>query len=446
MKLFNTLSKKIEVFKPIFGKKVNLYTCGPTVYNFAHIGNLRTFVFEDILRRTLEYFDFEVTQVMNITDVDDKTIVASHGDKTKFEAETKKFEREFWRDAELLNIKNPQFIPRATEYVEKMVVFIKDLLDKGFAYKGQDGSVYFKIDKFPDYGKLSNLDRSGLKTGARVNQDEYSKENPADFVLWKAWDEKDGEIFWQTDLGKGRPGWHIECSTMSQDKFKGTIDIHAGGVDLIFPHHENEIAQSEARNGKKFVNYWLHAEHLLVDGKKMSKSLGNFYTLHDLAKKGFGPLDFRFLCLSAHYREKLNFTWESLSAAKTALARARKIVTFIDSSGEINQKYLNKFKLAVENDLNIPEALAVFWQMLRDEKLLVKEKRATALEFDKIFALDLGKSLVQEIPAEVVKLKKEREEARKKKDFELSDKLRQEIESLGYVVEDTAAGSLVRKR
>ena len=468
LRLYNTLSKSIEEFSPIEENQVKFYTCGPTVYDYAHIGNLRTFIFEDILRRTLEYFGFRVKQVMNITDIDDKTIAAGKGEKAAFEKLTRKFEAEFWQDLAKLNIEKPEETPRATEYIASIVVFVKELMKKDYAYKGDDGSIYFSIAKFTNYGKLSNLDKSGIQAGARVSQDQYSKENPADFVLWKAWDKKDGEIYWETELGKGRPGWHIECSAMSQDKLGPTIDIHAGGVDLIFPHHENEIAQSEARTGKKFVNYWLHAEHLLVDGKKMSKSLGNFYTLRDLVEKGYDPLDFRYLCFSAHWRDKLNFTWDSLEAARNALARARKIVSESPDGGAVNDEYIAKFKEALENDLNSPRALSAFWQILRDEKLSSGEKKATALEIDKIFALDLGKSNVivrvktlqvkahiinpaattsnEEIPAEVLKFIKDRQKARSEKNFELSDKLREQIESLGYSIEDSGESTRVYKK
>ena len=301
---------------------------------------------------------------------------------------------------------------------------------------------------------MSNLDKSGIQTGARVNQDQYSKENPADFVLWKAWNEKDGEIFWDpstwlgagSEFAKGRPGWHIECSTMSEAKLGETIDIHAGGVDLIFPHHENEIAQSEARSGKKFVNFWLHAEHLLVDGKKMSKSLGNFYTLHDLISRGYEPLDFRYLCLTAHWRDKLNFTWESLDAAKNALARARKIIYGIDEKGKVDDSYISKFKSALENDLNTPEALAVFWQLLRDDKVKSNDKKATALEMDEVFALDLDKKVEEEIPQEIQKLVEERQKARNEKNFQLADKIREQIEEKDYIVEDSEGETKIYKK
>jgi len=299
------------------------------------------------------------------------------------------------------------------------------------------------------------LDKDGIKSGARVAQDEYTKENPADFALWKAWDEADGEIFWDPPslklrrasplIGKGRPGWHIECSAMSQDKLGETIDIHAGAVDLIFPHHENEIAQSEARTGKKFVNYWVHGEHLLVDGKKMSKSLGNIYLLKDIESRGFSPLDFRYLCLSASYRDKLNFTWDSLEAAKNALKRARKIISGINDAGTASEEHISKFKLAITNDLNTPEALAAFWNLLRDDQVSDGDKKVTALEMDKVFALDL-ESATQEIPAEIAALVSDRDKARNDKNFELSDRLRDDIEKLGYAIEDSGNSAKVYKK
>ena len=445
MKLYNTLSKSIEDFKPI-ADPVTFYACGPTVYDYAHIGNLRTFIFEDILRRALEFSGFKVKEVMNITDVDDKTIKKSAGKKVDFERLTRDFEAKFFVDLEKLNIEKPEVSPRATDYIPQIVDFIEDLIAKGFAYKTSDGSVYFSIAKFPDYGNLAGLDQSGLQAGIRVNNDEYDKENPADFALWKAWSEDDGEIFWQTSLGKGRPGWSIECSVMSTENLGQTLDIHAGGVDLIFPHHTNEIAQSEAKTGKKFVNFWLHAEHLLVENKKMSKSLNNFYTLSDLVQKGFSPLDFRYLCLTAHYRDKLNFTFDALSSTKNSLDRARKILSKSDKIGAKNQVYCDQFQQAIENDLNTPQALAVFWTMLRDQMLSDDEKRATAFYMDKIFALDLDQNLEIEISDEVKKLVSERETARKDKNFELSDKLRDQIFELGFLVEDTKEGSKISGR
>lgn len=454
MKLFNTLTRELEEFKPVEGDKVTVYTCGPTVYNYAHIGNLRTFLFEDFLRRALEYLGYQVYQVMNITDVDDKTITAGKGKQAKFKELTKKYEELFWQDLAKLNIEKPESTPRATEHIEQIVAFVSDLIKKGYAYKGEDGSIYFSIEKFKDYGKLSGLDQRELKSGARVSQDTYTKDNPADFVLWKAWDDKDGEIYWDpstwlgtgTELGKGRPGWHIECSAMSGDKISGTIDIHAGAVDLIFPHHENEIAQSEAKLGRKFVNFWLHAEHLLVDGKKMSKSLGNFYTLKDIENRGYSPLDFRYLCLTAHWRDKINFTWDSLDAAKNTLSRAKRIISEMENGGEIVDKYRDDFRSALENDLNMPEAVSVFWKLLRDESVDNGDKKATAIGFDRVLGLKLLENEITVIPEEVKKLVSEREKARSGKDYTRADEIREQIDKLGYIVEDSGAESKVSKR
>jgi cysteinyl-tRNA synthetase len=446
MQLYNTLSRSVEEFAPASSDQITIYTCGPTVYNYAHIGNLRTFLFEDFLRRSLKYLGYNVFQVMNITDIDDKTIAAGKGKMAKFKKLTKKYEEIFWQDWKRLNIEKPEETPRATEHIEQIVAFVSDLLRKGFAYKGGDGSIYFAIDKFKDYGKLSRLDKSGIKSGTRVSQDAYSKDNPADFVLWKTWNPDDGEVFWETELGKGRPGWHIECSAMSGDKIKGTIDIHAGAVDLIFPHHENEIAQSEARSGGKFVNFWLHAEHLLVDGKKMSKSLGNFYTLKDIEAKSYSPLDFRYLCLSAHWRDKLNFTWDSLVAAKNTLNRAKKIINESANGGKVNEEYRQKFKLALENDLNMPEALAVFWRLLRDEHVSEGDKRKTALDFDRVLGLYLDKEDEVNIPGEVKKLVSDRKIAREKKNFAQADELRDQINKHGYIVEDSEGRTKIYKK
>ncbi len=438
MKLFNTLSRKKEDFKPIADRKVGLYTCGPTVYDSAHIGNLRTYIFEDLLKRSLISDGFSVKHVMNITDIDDKTIRKSDAKKEDFNRVIKKYEELFFKDLKSLNIIQPDVVTRATEYIDKMVVFIQELLEKGFAYKAPDGSIYFSIDKFVDYGKLSKLDKTGIKAGARVKQDEYEKENPADFALWKAWDEKDGEIYWETPLGKGRPGWHIECSAMSGDALGETIDIHAGAVDLIFPHHENEIAQSEARSGKKFVNFWIHGEHLLVDGKKMAKSLGNFFTLADIEEKGFLPLDFRYLVLGAHYRSKLNFTWEGLTGAKNSRERLNRLVSEMRGleKGMISEIYKKQFMERINDDLDTPGGLAVLWEMLRDGKITEKEKHSTVLFFDQVLGLNLGKGEQIEVPLEIKELAEKRKDARINKDFQASDELRAKIRKAGWLIED----------
>lgn len=438
MKFFNTLTGSKEEFKPIDKEKVSLYTCGPTVYDSAHIGNLRAYSFGDVLKRTLAVVGgYQVKHVMNLTDVDDKTIKRSGGKKADFEALTKMCEEKFWSDMKQLNNLAPDVITRATEYIDKMVGFIEDLLKLGYAYRARDNSIYFSIEKYQKYGALSRLEKREVQSGARVNQDNYDKENPADFALWKAWDPADGEIFWITSLGKGRPGWHIECSVMSSDTLGETIDIHTGGVDLVFPHHENEIAQSEARSGKKFVNYWLHNEHLLVDGKKMSKSLGNFYTLDDLIEHGFDALDFRYLVLGAHYRSKLNFTWEGLEAARNSRLRLNRLVLALGSSeGEVSQAYLQEFEKNMADDLSTPEALAIVWNMLRDEETADADKLATVSKMDKVLGLKLLEEEIVKIPEEVAKLANERKKARESKDFQKSDELRDKIMAKGYLVED----------
>ncbi|HLC43689.1 MAG TPA: cysteine--tRNA ligase [Patescibacteria group bacterium] len=436
MKLFNTLTHQKEEFKPISGMNVKLYTCGPTVYDLVHIGNLRAYIFNDLLKRTLVSNGYEVNHVMNITDVDDKTIKRAEGELERFKTLTKEFEDKCWSDLKELNILPPTTITRATEYIDKIVDFIADLMKKGFAYKTTDGSIYFSIAKFKDYGKLSNLENRELRTGARVDQDEYDKENPADFALWKAWDEKDGEVFWETNLGKGRPGWSIECSVMSTDALGSTIDIHTGGVDLIFPHHENEIAQSEAKTGKKFVNYWLHNEHLLVDGRKMSKSLNNFYTLADIENRGFSPLDFRYFMFGAHYRSKLNFTWDGLESARNAREKLKRFALANQAeTGEACQIYTKNFMSKLNDDLATPEALAVVWELVKDDQKSLGKKIATLRKFD---AEILGFGLFDEdkIPVEIIALAERRKTARIEKDFASSDKLRQEIIDKGWMIED----------
>ena len=445
MKLFNTLTQQKEDFKPLNKQGVGLYSCGPTVYNVATIGNLRAYIFVDILKRILNFNYFKVNHVMNITDIDDKTIKASKGEKTEFQKLIRKYEDKFFADLSLLNIVKPDQITRATKYIDKMVSFIEDLIRTGYAYKASDGSTYFSIDKFREYGKLSHLDKEGIKVGARVAQDEYDKENPSDFALWKAWDEDDGEIYWETSLGKGRPGWHIECSAMSMDKLGETIDIHTGGVDNIFPHHENEIAQSEARTGKDFVNYWVHCEHLMVDSKKMSKSLGNVFYLDDIIDKGFSPLDFRYLLLGAHYRTKVNFTWNGLESAKNTRERLVRILKET-KTGSANNEYLNHFKERVSDDLDTPGGLAILWDMIRDESLSKEDKYSTALEMDKVLGLKLNENETEDVPEEISNLVSSRDEARDKKDFVRSDSIRQELTAKGWIVEDTASGTKVTRK
>jgi cysteinyl-tRNA synthetase len=309
---FNTLTRQKESFTPIEEGKAKIYTCGPTVYDFAHIGNFRAFLFDDLLKRWLEYRGFEVVHVMNITDVDDKTIKGSRKRNVPLREYTDYYMKAFFEDIDTLKIERANYYPRATEHIPEMVALIKRLMERGYAYKGEDGSIYYAISKFKEYGKLSRIKVDDLKAGARVKVDEYGKEEAQDFALWKAWTQEDGEVFWDTEIGKGRPGWHIECSAMSMKYLGETFDIHCGGVDNMFPHHENEIAQSEAATGKKFVNYWLHNEHLLVEGKRMGKRFGNYYTLRDLLKMGYDPKAIRYLLILTHYRQQFNFTFEGL--------------------------------------------------------------------------------------------------------------------------------------
>ncbi|MEK6882155.1 MAG: cysteine--tRNA ligase [Nanoarchaeota archaeon] len=441
LKLYNTLTRKNDIFKPIKKEGVGIYTCGPTVYNYAHIGNLRTYIFNDLLKRSLLFLGYKVKHVMNITDVDDKTIRESAKNKGTLKEFTRKYEKVFFQDLENLNILKPDYILRATENIPEMVKIIKTLLSKGFAYKTSDG-IYFSISKFKNYGQLAKLEKI-KKLKSRVNADEYDKANPQDFALWKFYTKEDGDVFWNTDIGKGRPGWHIECSAMSMKVLGSNIDIHTGATDLIFPHHTNEIAQSEAFTGKKFVNYWLHAGFLLMSQGKMSKSLGNVLYLKDLIDKGFSPIDYRYLCLTTHYRDILNFSIENLEAAKNSYQRLKNIAQELKDDDKINYEYLEEFKSSIENDLDIPNALQVLWKLVRDEKALGKLR--TIKKMDEVFGLNLLEKEKTKIPSEVSKLVKERDRSRKNKDWKNSDILREKIKKLGFTVEDTDDGSRVRK-
>jgi cysteinyl-tRNA synthetase len=448
IQFYNTLSRKKEFFQPINSPTVGFYSCGPTVYNYPHIGNYRAYIFADTLKRALSYFGYEVEHIMNLTDVDDKTIRDSQKTGKGLKEFTEFYTEEFYKDIKSLNILPPKKFTKATEHIDEMVTIIKTLLDKGLAYKSTDGSIYFDIKKFPGYGKLSNLILSAQKENAagRIQTDEYDKENAQDFALWKAWDANDGDVFWETELGKGRPGWHIECSAMSMKYLGDQFDIHTGGVDLIFPHHENEIAQSEGATGKNFVNYWIHNEWLLVDGKKMSKSLGNFYTLRDLVEKGTNPLAYRLWLLMAHYRTRINFTMEALLGTETALKRLQNLYRELgEEMGNVNKEYQDKFKEYLADDLDTPRALVLLWDLLKDPNISSTDKRATVLDFDKVLGLGFENLTEEEIPAEISELARAREEARKNKDFHKSDELRKEINSLGYEVKDTDGGQKIYK-
>ncbi|MBI4163646.1 MAG: cysteine--tRNA ligase [Candidatus Aenigmarchaeota archaeon] len=476
LQFFNTLTRKKEPFQPLRGKVVRMYSCGPTVYNFVHIGNIMAYTFADLLRRYLTFKGYDVIQVMNLTDVDDKTIKKSKEEKVPLNEVTERYSKAFFEDVKAMNILPASIYTKATDHIKEMVEITKQLLEKGVAYKGKDGSIYFSISKFPAYGELAHLDLKGLKAGARVKQDEYTKDEVQDFALWKAWDKDDGDVFWETELGKGRPGWHIECSAMSMKYLGHSFDIHTGGVDLIFPHHQNEIAQSEGSTGKKFVNFWLHNEHLMVDGKKMSKSLKNFYTLRDLEAKGTDLRAFRYLLLSAHYRKQLNFTFEGLDAAKNSLDRLddfiRNIKTHkgpknIPEFSELTEKCKEKFEQHMDDDLNVPEALAVVFEFVREvnriaEKTKLSEKNISEIvkmfeRFDSVLGLDIGKEkvvegieekladLIEELSGNkargdkdslIQELIKLRQDYREKKEFKKADLVRDKLKEIGILLED----------
>jgi cysteinyl-tRNA synthetase len=441
IKFYNTLSRRKEVFRPIKKGFVGIYTCGPTVYSFAHIGNLRSYIFADILKRVFLYNKYKVKQVMNMTDVDDKTIKGSQRENMSLNELTTKYEKIFLNDLDKLNIIQPNIISRATEHIKNMVELIKILLKNGYAYKSDDG-IYFSVSKFKDYGKLAKLGKTKIGK-ERIKNDEYDKENIQDFALWKFWTEEDGSVFWDTKIGKGRPGWHIECSAMSMKYLGKHFDIHTGGTDLIFPHHTNEIAQSEAATNKKFVNYWIHCGFLTFKGKKVSKSKGGLYTAIELQEKGFNPLSFRYLTFITHYRDSLNFSLESLQSAQDAYNRLKNIISELKNDKRINRKYLNQFNLAVNNDLDTPRALSILWKLIRDKKALGKVH--TIKEMDKIFGLDLLEKEKVEISSDLKNLIKERENARKEKNWQKSDQLRDKIKSLGYLIEDTPEGQKIKK-
>ena len=463
MQFFNSMTRRKEKFESIEPKKVKMYTCGPTVYNFAHIGNFRAYMFEDLLRRTLEYGGYEVTQVMNLTDVDDKTIRDSRKENKSLNEFTAKYKQSFFEDIETLRIEKAEYYPAATDHIPEMIEIIKVLFDKGFAYLGDDNSVYFSIAKFADYGKLAKIDMENQRTTERVSNDEYAKDSVADFALWKAWSENDGDVVWDSPWGKGRPGWHIECSAMSMKYLGKTFDIHTGGIDNMFPHHEDEIAQSESANGCKFVNYWLHCGYLIVDGEKMSKSLGNFYTLRDLLEKGWNKKEIRFVLLTTHYRKKLNFSTKALDQARNTLNTFKnffiRLKTANGKDDLSNYKLIenaeNSFKTAIFDDLNISGALAAMHTLMNEVNKLFKKDTVSAkfanslletyIKFDKIFAvLDVNDAKPAEVPTEIKILVDEREKARKNRDFTKSDEIRDLLKEKGWTIEDSQSGPILK--
>jgi len=472
LKLFNTLSRSIQEFAPLAPPKVGMYCCGPTVYDFAHIGNWRTFVFGDLVRRTLEFKGYAVTHVMNITDVEDKIIKHVRETKTSLREFTGKYEAAFLEDLKTLNCRLPHHTPRATEYISEIISLIEKLVQRGIAYKAADGSVYFSIEKYRGcgctYGQLLKLNFDEMKAGERVKSDEYAKESVADFALWKARGPEDGDVFWPSPWGEGRPGWHIECSAMSTKILGPSFDLHLGGEDLIFPHHEDEIAQSEGATGKPFVKHWLHGAHLLVEGKKMSKSLGNFFTLRDLLAKGFIGREIRYLLLTAHYRETFNFTLEGLQGARAALARIDECLGKLREIGSLGvppsggspvtppeggtPNLMAAFSAALDDDLNISAWGAVFeWVRETNRRLAENSLGATDAAFalaawDKVDSvLGIGTKSGAEIPAEILALAEARTAAKKVKDFKRADAIRDELKAKGWVIEDTPKGPKLKK-
>ena len=465
LKLFNTLTRSVQEFAPApaKGSHIGMYCCGPTVYDFAHIGNWRTFVFADLVRRTLEFSGLNVKHVMNITDVEDKIIKKVQENRTTLRDFTGQYEAAFLADMQTLNCLPPHQTPRATEHIPEIVALIEKLVARGVAYKAGDGSVYFSIDKYRGcgctYGQLQKLNFNEQRVGERVASDEYDKESVADFALWKARVPGDGAVFWPSPWGEGRPGWHIECSAMSIKALGETFDLHLGGEDLKFPHHEDEIAQSEGATGKPFVRHWLHGAHLLVEGKKMSKSLGNFFTLRDLLAKGFSGREVRCLLLSAHYRETFNFTLDGLTGAKSSLARIDECVSKLrELAGAAavapDGKLIEPFSSALADDLNVAAAWGSVFEWVRETNKRIAENSLGAAEAAAALAawnkvdsvLGIGaKGDAEEISADLKALLDARQAARQAKDFRKSDAIRDELKAKGWVIEDTPKGPKLKK-
>ena len=466
IKLYNSLSHRVEEFKPIEEGRAGLYTCGPTVYNYAHIGNFRCYAFEDILKRTLLASGLKVRHVMNLTDVDDKTIRGSQQQHLPLREFTRKYKEAFFEDIRTLRILPADVYPAATDHIPEMIELIQKLFDKGIAYQAEDKSVYFSIEKWPQYGQLVKLDRDAMRVGVRVKMDEYAKDSMADFALWKAWDEADGEVAWDSPWGKGRPGWHIECSAMSNRYLGKTIDIHCGGEDLQFPHHENEIAQSEAANGCTFVHYWLHNGFLNINNQKMSKSLGNFFTVREAAE-AYGYEAVRFFMLSAQYRSPLNYSRDSLIMAQNSLERlytAESNLEFLTKNGadgdmtaeekaftETFDSYRQKFDDAMDDDLNTADAISVIFELVRAINIAVEKNPTKALasacldmlhEFTDVLGLLYNKKAEDDsLDSKVEAMIEARQAARKAKNFAEADRIRDELKSRGIELIDTPQGA-----
>lgn len=469
LRLFNTLSRQVEAFAPLDpkGRLVRLYCCGPTVHDFAHIGNFRTFVLADLLCRYLRFRGYEVIHVMNVTDVEDKIIARVRKVGTSLKDYTAKFEKAFFEDLDALGCARPDQVPRASDHISEIVDLIKKLMAKGIAYTAGDGSVYFSIKRYQDlgrvYGQLTKLDFGRMRPGERVQSDEYEKDAAADFALWKARAPEDGRVFWASPWGEGRPGWHVECSAMSMKLLGASFDLHLGGEDLMFPHHEDEIAQSEGageqKPGERFVRYWVHGAHLLVEGRKMSKSLGNFFTLRDLTKKGFCGRELRFVLLSAHYRETFNFTLDGLRGARSALRRLDECVGRLGEAAgnliaEAESGFLAAFKRALDDDLNVSSAWSVVFDWVRrmnrklgDGKMPPEEAAANLAAWKRVDSvLGVGApSPSGETPAEVLEALAERQSARKARDFQRADAIREKLSASGWIIEDTPNGPRAKR-
>ena len=457
LQLYNTLTRAVEELTPLDGETVRMYTCGPTVYDFVHIGNFRTFVFQDLLRRYIKYSGSPLLHVMNITDVDDKIIENAKRRGVSISQYTSQYAKAFFEDMKTLRLERPEVTPFATDHIDKMIDLIQRLSQQGHTYESE-GSIYYRIRSFPGYGRLSRLDLSQIQTEGRIDADEYTKENPRDFVLWKA--KKEGEACWDPSLGPGRPGWHIECSAMSMEYLGESFDVHVGGIDLVFPHHENEIAQSEAATGKPFVRHWVHSEFLLVDGEKMAKSKGNQYTLRDLLERGFGPMAVRYLLQSVHYRKQLNFTFEGIKQSQHALDRVNSFLLRVhevpdecpentDLSNRI-AKAGEDFEKALDDDLNTSSALAALFELIKDVNVLLERQHVGSANRSQIVSLftdanrvlavfELGNRGAED--EQIKTLISEREESRRERDYQRADEIRAELARRGIILEDTREGT-----
>ena len=459
IRFYNTINRKKVDFEPITTGTVKLYTCGPTVYDTAHIGNFRTFLFEDLLKRFLIFKGYKVYHVMNITDVDDKTIKRANKEGMTINELTLRYTKEFMNDIKSLKILPADKYPRATDHIAEMIQMIQTLEESGYAYETKDHSVYFRLDSYESYGQLTKIDLTKQRSTERIINDEYSKDNPQDFALWKAWDDEDGKVFWESPWGRGRPGWHIECSAMSIKYLGNHFDIHCGGVDNIFPHHENELAQSVSATKGLFVNYWMHSEYLHIQGDKMSKTLGNFHKISDLISEGFTAEEIRFTLLSAHYRSKLNFSLNQNQEARTAIQRITDIqqrLFELKDSAKTESSMPDEFEefvAALDDDLDTPKAFAIFFGWIRSMNNLLNKGELMLSQingglefigkFDDLFAIIPE---AENVPQELYDLIDKREKARLKQDWKTADKIRNLLHKEGWLVEDSPSGPKVKPK